>query len=209
MRIAKIFGVLAITILLSCSGNRPETTITDFFEAIKEKDFTKVKSLATEKSKSTLSLLESGVDVSLGNGKVNSVDCVTEGEIATCDCFMEGNEKPVPVSVVKENGEWKVDIQLTAKNMMNNIFDKLNDIDLSGLNLDGIDLENLDVEGIMENLGGSVEAGTNKINEFIKNIDADKISETLKGLDSNMGETSGNIENLLNQIKEGMGETNK
>jgi hypothetical protein len=202
MGVIKFIGLLSITLLLSCSGNNPEKTVNDFFTAISDKDFDMAKSLATEKSKSTLDLLESGININFGDGKLKNVDCVTENEIATCDCFIEGKEKPIPVTVVKENGEWKVDIQLTAKNMMNNFLDKLNGLDLSG-----IDLKNIDVEGIMENIGGSVEAGTNKLNEFLKNIDADKVSETLKGLDSNMGETSGNIEELLKKIEEGMGET--
>jgi hypothetical protein len=202
MRIVKLIGLLSITLLLSCSGNNPEKTVNDFFTAISDKDFDKAKSLATEKSKSTINLLESGIDISFSEEKLKNVDCVTENEIATCDCFMEGNEKPIPVTVVKEDGEWKVDIQLTAKNMMNNFLDKLNGLDLSGL-----DLKNIDIEGIMENIGGSVETGTNKLNEFLKNIDTDKVSETLKGLDSNMGETSGNIEELLKKIEEGMGKT--
>lgn len=207
MRIIKFLGLLSITLIISCSGNKPENTITNFFDALSKKDFETAKSLATAKSQTTLNLLESGIDVSFGEGKLNNVDCVTETEIATCDCFLDGKDKPIPVSVVKENGEWKVDIQLTAKNMMNNLFDKLNGLDLSGIDLSGIDLENLDVEGIMENIGGSVETSTDKINDFIKNLDTDKITETLKGLDSNMGETSGNLENLINQITEGMGKS--
>ena len=207
MRIIKLLGILSISLLLSCSGNKPETTVNDFFTAISAKDFDKAKSLATKKSTSTLNLLESGIDINFGEGKVKNVDCITENEIATCDCFMEGSEKPVPVSVVKEDGEWRVDIQLTAKNMMNNFFDKLNGIDLSGLDLSGIDLEKLDLEGIMENIGGSVETGTNKLNEFLKNIDTEKISETLKGLDSNMRETSGSIEELIKSFEKEMGDT--
>lgn len=207
MRILKLIGLLAITFLLSCSGSKPENTVREFFKAISAKDFDKAKTLSTESSNTTLSLLKSGVDVSIGDGKLNNVDCVTENEISTCDCFMEGNEKPIPVKVVKENGEWKVDIQLTAKNMINNLFDKLSGIDLSGLDLSGIDLENIDVEGILENFGGTVGEGSDKVNEFIKGLDADKISETLKGLDSNMDETSGNINKLLEDITKSMGET--
>lgn len=204
MQLVKFLGLLSITLLLSCSGNKPETTVHNFFNAISEKDFDKAKSLATEKSKSTLNLLESGIDINFGEGKIKNVDCVTENEIATCDCFMEGSDKPVPVSVVQENGEWKVDIQLTAKNMMNNFFEKLNNIDLKGLDLSGIDLEKLDIGGIMENIGGNVETGTNKLNEFLKNIDTEKISESLKGLDSTMGETSGSLDELLKKLEEGL-----
>jgi len=109
---------------------------------------------------------------------------------------MEGKEKPIPVTLLELEGEWKVDIQLTAKNMMDNFFDKLNDLDLSG-----IDLENLNVESIMKNIGGSVKTRTNKLNEFLETIDTDKISETLKELDSNMGETSEKIEDLLKKIE--------
>jgi hypothetical protein len=75
------------------------------------------------------------------------------------------------------------------------------------LDLSGIDLKNLDVKGVLKNIGGSVETGTNKLNEFLKNIDTDKISKTLKGLDSNLEETSGNIEELLKKIEEGMSDT--
>lgn len=202
MRIVKFIGLLSITFLLSCSGNKPETTVNDFFAAISDKDFDKAKSLATEKSKSTLNFLESGIEISFGDGILKNIDCVTENEIATCDCFMEGKEKPIPLTVVQENGEWKVDVQLTTKNMMNNFLDKLNVLDLSG-----IDLKNLDIKGVLKNIGGSVETGTNKLNEFLKNIDTDKISKTLKGLDSNLEETSGNIEELLKKFEEGMGET--
>ncbi|MFQ3336290.1 MAG: hypothetical protein ACI9E3_000292 [Flavobacteriales bacterium] len=142
------------------------------------------------------------MEISFGDGILKNIDCVTENEIATCDCFMEGKEKPIPLTVVQENGEWKVDVQLTTKNMMNNFLDKLNVLDLSG-----IDLKNLDVKGVLKNIGGSVETGTNKLNEFLKNIDTDEISKTLKGLDSDMGETSGNIEELLKKIEEVMSDT--
>ena len=205
MRIIKFLGFLSFFLMLSCTGNKPEKTVNDFFAALSNKDFEMAKSLATTKSQTTLNLLESGMEVSFGEGKLTNVDCVTENEIATCDCFMEGKEKPVPVTVVQENGEWKVDIQLTAKNMMNNFFDKLNGIDMSDLDLSGLDLENLDVEEIMKNIGGNVEEGTNQINDFIKNLDADKISESLKGIDSSLGETSGSLEDLINQIQDGMG----
>jgi len=202
MRIVKFIGLLSITLLLSCSGNKPETIVNEFFTAISNQDFDKARSLATEKSKSTLNLLESGINISLSDGKLKNVDCLIENKIATCDCFMEGKEKPIPVTLLELEGEWKVDIQLTAKNMMDNFFDKLNDLDLSG-----IDLENLNVESIMKNIGGSVKTRTNKLNEFLETIDTDKISETLKELDSNMGETSEKIEDLLKKIEKKMGET--
>ena len=56
----------------------------------------------------------------------------------------------------------------------------------------------------MEKFGDGAVIISDKINELINNIDVDKVVETISGLDSNMTETGGSLEKLINQVKEGL-----
>lgn len=187
MRSLKLVVLGLIVVLSSCSGNSPEKTVKEFYLAIKGKDFTKAKALSTPESHATIDMLSSGLDINIGEGELTNVDCVTENETSLCDCFFEGSQKPFPISVTKLEGEWKVNVKETAKNMMNNLFDAFKDIDLNGL-MDKVNL-----------LGDS---SSEKINDLIKKIDTEKVKETLSGLDSNMEEVGESIEDLLEQLEE-------
>ncbi|MEN8793565.1 MAG: hypothetical protein ABF294_03840 [Flavobacteriales bacterium] len=189
MRVIHFISITFLLVLFSCGGKSPETAIKGFYSAMKVNDIDKAKSFTTSSSHSYLNMINSGMDISLGDGEIVNIDCVIENDEAECDCFFEGNQKPVPVSVLMENGEWKVDFQTTAKDMMYNVLDKFKDIDLNSL---------------MEKFGDGAVIISDKINELINNIDVDKVVETISGLDSNMTETGGSLEKLINQVKEGL-----
>lgn len=192
MKVIQFISIGFILLLFSCGGKSPETAIKGFYAAIKAKDIEKAKTFTTQDSHSVLDMMNSAMDISFGEGKIENIDCVIENEEANCDCFFEGNQKPVPVVVLKENNEWKVDFQSTAQDMMNNVLDNF---------------KNIDINGLLEKFGDGANLGTEKINELIKNIDVDKVVETINGLDSNVTKTSGNLEGLINQFKEGMDNT--
>lgn len=189
MRVIHFISITFFLVLFSCGGKSPETAIKGFYSAMKVNDIDKAKSYTTSSSHSYLNMINSGMDISLGDGEIENIDCVIENDEAECDCFFEGNQKPVPVSVLMENGEWKVDFQTTAKDMMYNVLDKFKDIDLNSL---------------MEKFGDGADISSDKINELINNIDVDKVVETISGLNSNMTETGGSLEKLINQVKEGL-----
>ena len=189
MRVIHFISITFLLVLFSCGGKSPETAIKGFYSAMKVNDIDKAKSFTTSSSHSYLNMINSGMDISLGDGEIENIDCVIENDEAECDCFFEGNQKPVPVSVLMENGEWKVDFQTTAKDMMYNVLDKFKDIDLNSL---------------MEKFGDVADISSDKINELINNIDVDKVVETISGLNSNMTETGGSLEKLINQVKEGL-----
>ena len=185
MRVIHFISITFLLVLFSCGGKSPETAIKGFYSAMKVNDIDKAKSYTTSSSHSYLNMINSGMDISLGDGEIENIDCVIENDEAECDCFFEGNQKPVPVSVLMENG----DFQTTAKDMMYNVLDKFKDIDLNSL---------------MEKFGDGADISSDKINELINNIDVDKVVETISGLNSNMTETGGSLEKLINQVKEGL-----
>ncbi len=194
MRVIHFISIALLLVLFSCGGKSPETAIKGFYSAVKANDIEKAKSFTTSNSHTYLNMMNAGVDINLGDGKIENIDCIVENNEAECDCFFEGNQKPVPVSVLMENGEWKVDFQNTAKDMMDNVLDNFN-------------LKDIDLNSIMEKFGNGADISTDKINELINNIDVDKVVETLNGLDSNMTETGGSLEKLINQVKEGLDKT--
>ena len=65
MRIVKFIGLLSITLLMSCSGNKPETTVTDFFEAIADKNFDKAKEFCFTQPVAAHELLQKITDTTI------------------------------------------------------------------------------------------------------------------------------------------------
>lgn len=186
----KYIAFLFLGLFFACSNpNSPENVAKEFYEAIQNKDGAKAKLLVTEKSKSIMNLVGKNLNLTLKNGKINAVDCVTENEVSNCDCFIEGDSKPFPLSLLMENGVWKVDVQNSAVNALDNLLDKFNGIDFNG---------------ILEKVGEKIDVNSEGINELIEKIDLDKALETIEGMDSSVLKTDKNIENLIEQFTSGL-----
>lgn len=181
---------LILGILFACSNpNSPENISKEFYEAVQNKDLALAKELVTEESKTMMDLVGDNLNLTLKNGNITNVDCVTENDVSNCDCFIEGHSKPMPLSLLKEEGAWKVDIQSSAVNALDNLLDKFKDID---------------VNGILEKVGNSIDVSSKGINELIDKIDVDKVLETIEGMDSAVLKTDKSIESLIDQFAKGL-----
>ncbi len=181
---------LIIGFLFACTNtNSPENVSNEFYKAIQNKDVLKAKALATKKSKSMLDLVGDNLNLGLENGEITTIDCVTENDESNCDCFIEGKSKPLPLSLIRENGEWKVDLQSSAVNVLDNLLDKVKGIDFNGL---------------LEKLGEGIDTSSEGINELIESIDVDEVIESLDKMDSTVLKTDEKIESLLEQFANGL-----
>ena len=199
MRGLKIIGVLFVFAFTSCTNsNTPENVIEQFYKAVKADDYDKAKTFLSASSKKTADLISGDMEVTLGGLDLKNVDCITEGMSSDCDCFVEGKEKPVAISVLKENGEWKIDIKESLMDNLNGLFDNFN-----------IDLKNVDVNGLLDAGKKLIEGNSEKVNELIKNIDPEKVIESLKSIDSNIDVTKENVEEFMKIVEDGLNKENK
>lgn len=186
----KYLYFLCLMAFVACSNpNRPEKVAEEFVLAVKNKDVAKAKSLATKKSHSMLNLVGENLELTLTNGTLSVVDCVTEGEVSECDCFFEQDSKPLPLSLKKEEDKWKVDIQSSALNVFDDLLDNFKQIDLNGL---------------LDKVGEGVDLGSEKLNEAIENIDIDKAVEALKVMDSSVTISDEKVEGLIEQFSKSL-----
>ncbi len=187
MRLIKLITIASIALLFSCgNSNTPEKTVREFYKAIKAKDYQKAKELSSEKSKSIIGMMGESISLNFEGGEIKNIDCVTEDNISNCDCFLEGKEKPIPVSLVKQNDAWKVDLQSSVMNGLDNLLNGFKDVDVNGL---------------MEQFGGLIKENSDKINEVIDNIDPEEVSKLIKGADSSLNITKENIEELMEAVE--------
>gem|GEM_PF-3334594 len=179
-----------LLIIVGCSNpNKPEKVVQEFYLAVKNKDIAKAKSLATNKSQSMLDLVGENLELTLKNGKITAVDCITEGEVSECDCFFEQDSKPLPLSLKKENDLWKLDIQSSAANALDDLLDNFKEINLNGL---------------LDKVGEGVNLSTEGINELIEKMDIDKAVEALEGIDSAVGVSDKKLEGLIEQFSKSL-----
>ena len=179
-----------LLIIVGCSNpNKPEKVVQEFYLAVKNKDIAKAKSLATNKSQSMLDLVGENLELTLKNGKITAVDCITEGEVSECDCFFEQDSKPLPLSLKKENDLWKLDIQSSAANALEDLLDNFKEINLNGL---------------LDKVGEGVNLSTEGINELIEKMDIDKAVEALEGIDSAVGVSDKKLEGLIEQFSKSL-----
>ncbi len=190
MALLKNIKFLFLGLFFACSNpNSPESVAKEFFTAIQNSEGEKARLLVTEKSKSMIDLVGENLNLTIDNEEITAVDCVTDNEISNCDCFTEGNLKPMPLSLIKENGEWKVDIQSSAVNALDNLLDKF---------------KGIDVNGILEKVGEGIDISSEGINEFIESIEVDQAIKTIEEMDSSVFKTDKNIESLIEQFANGL-----
>ena len=176
--------------LWACSNpNSPESVAKEFYQAIQNKDIAKAKTLATEKSQAMLNIVGKNIELTLKNGKITNVDCVTENELSNCDCFIEGDSKPMPLSLLMEEGAWKVDIQSSAVNALDDLLDTFKDIDF---------------KGILKKVEEGIDKSGDEMNELIEKIDIDEALNVLKDMDSSVLTTDNNIESLIEKFSKGL-----
>lgn len=91
---------------------RPEVTAALFHNLMNEGEYIYAKDYSTENGKQSLSLLQSmngsGLNGSETKKELASVFCEDENDKTTCVC-MDKDGKENRYTMVKENGEWKVD----------------------------------------------------------------------------------------------------
>lgn len=190
MALLKNIKFLFLGLFFACSNpNSPESVAKEFFTAIQNSEGEKARLLVTEKSKSMIDLVGENLNLTIDNEEITAVDCVTDNEISNCDCFTEGNLKPMPLSLIKENGEWKVDIQSSAVNALDNLLDKF---------------KGIDVNGILEKVGEGIDISSEGINEFIESIEVDQAIKTIEEMDSSVFKSDKNIESLIEQFANGL-----
>lgn len=190
MALLKNIKFLFLGLFFACSNpNSPESVAKEFFTAIQNSEGEKARLLVTEKSKSMIDLVGENLNLTIDNGEITAIDCVTDNEISNCDCFTDGNLNPMPLSLIKENGEWKVDIQSSAVNALDNLLDKF---------------KGIDVNGILEKVGEGIDLSSDGINEFIESIDIDQAIKTIEEMDSSVFKTDKNIESLIEQFANGL-----
>jgi len=206
----KIHLILPVILLLlaSCGGNSPEKAIEEFYTAIKNKDFDKAEELSSKETKSMISLLKAGSNFNVsGTDKfIDKVECITENEIAECDCWFDGSTESIATVAILEDGKWKIDAKATIGKMAGDMFGGLKDLNINGL-LEG--LKDIDLGDLMKNLGGAVEGNTEQLNEIIKNVDIDEILESVKGMDSTLNISKELLEEKMKEFEEGMEKLDK
>ncbi|MGB1040477.1 MAG: hypothetical protein ACPGVD_06370 [Flavobacteriales bacterium] len=199
MRGLKIIGVLFVFAFTSCTNsNTPENVIEQFYKAVKAEDYDKAKTFLSASSKKTADLLSGNMEVTLGGLDLKNVDCITKGLTSDCDCFVEGKDKPIAISVLKESGEWKIDIKESLMDNLNGLLDNFN-----------IDLKNVDVNGLLDVGQKLIEGNTEKLNELIENTDTDKVIESLNAIDTSLNITKENVEEFMQKIQDGLNKENK
>lgn len=127
MKIASIVCVVLLLVLSSCSNSSPDHVAAEFSVALNALDFQKARTLSTKKTHKLINLIENAASLSKEDpepdkGRPNCT-CKEEGEKATCNCCYpkkDGeSEDCLPVTVVKEDGAWLVD--LSKESLMNGI----------------------------------------------------------------------------------------
>ena len=189
----KIFVLFLVTsmFLTSCVKKSPKSVVEEFYTAIQNKDFDKAEALTSEETKSMISFLKTSSNFKVsGNSLLEKVDCITEDKKSECDCWFENSEKAITTVVILENEEWKVDAKGTLNKMMGDAFSGFKNIDLGGL-INGIkDLnKNGEIEKMIDGFSKDLEDGTVNLNKIIEDIDLEKISESLNGVDTSLNKT--------------------
>jgi hypothetical protein len=115
-RLLVILIANAAFLLAGCNsrGHDPKLVLTDFFEAMSEKDISKARSLATSDSKSTLDLIEMAMRTSVGDntffdlGGKRFGEAVIDGDRAVVPVKEENSGVNLEYLLKKEDGSWKV-----------------------------------------------------------------------------------------------------
>lgn len=100
------FSIILVVFLTACGGgNAAEKTATEYLNALKNKDFKKAKTLATEETATNLDMLESmGAD--LGLSEVKDVKCIVKEYEATCTFCCSKDTSFKELKLKKEAGKW-------------------------------------------------------------------------------------------------------
>lgn len=163
--------------LVGCKGgaaNDPKSVAIAFMDAVKAKDFDGAAKYATKDSKSALDMMKSAVKMAEAFGgksddmdfdkewkgkKVEYSEPKIEGDNATLSLMVDGKEQ-MPISLKKEEGNWKVAFDKST--LMKTGTDKMNmnDINNSMKNIDnmGDSIQNAlnDASKMMNTMGDSI-----------------------------------------------------
>ena len=206
MQIIKIIGFVFLLGLVSCTNsNTPENVVKEFYEAVKAEDYDKARTFASKDSKKFMTMMSKGMELSIGGTELSNVDCTTDGESSDCDCFFEGQEKPFPVSVIKEDGNWKVDFKGSAMNMLDGLMDGFKDLDID---LNGLmdNFKDVDLNGLLDVGQKLIQNNSEAINELIKSTNTDSIVESLNAMDTSLNLTKDNVNEFIEKIQKGLEE---
>lgn len=119
-----LFAAATIIFLSACSTKNPKDVLSDFFDAAKQKDFSKAKELVTQDSKMFVSMAETRSGSNAGiwamdkfdKSKMELGEPVVNGDSCTISTKIKEDSTVTTMNfpLRKESGEWKVDL----KNMM-------------------------------------------------------------------------------------------
>lgn len=128
MKLKLAIVAFAGLVLTSCGGGGPEGVVKEFFAALNSQDYDKAKSLSTDDTDKVIDLMSKAPS---GDKKeITKVECKTEGDVADCECWAEGEEETEKVTVKKVDGAWKV--HMSKSDMMNDAMNAMGDIDMDG-----------------------------------------------------------------------------
>lgn len=155
------------TMLFGCkSGDGdPKEVLSEFFEALSEKDIAKARTLATEDSKSMLDMLEMGMkmskdtatDMKFDKSKMEFGEVKIEGDKATIPVKEKDSGESLNYTLKKEKGDWKVAFDKSS--MMTMGMEKMNEQGINpadSLNMD--ELNNINVDSLRTGIDEGLKA---------------------------------------------------
>ena len=165
-----LFACFLIFYGCNSGGGDAKKVLSQFFEALHNKDITTARKYATADSKSMLDMMDMGMKMAKDSGKD---DKFSPADMQYGEVKIEGDKATVPVkntkdgettnfSLKKEKGEWKV------------AFDKASMMTMG--------MEKMKEKGI--NPLDSVSKGLNELNKMDKDSLREGINEAMKTLDS-------------------------
>ncbi|WP_018630851.1 DUF4878 domain-containing protein [Niabella aurantiaca] len=122
-------ALLLVAGLMSCqSGNDPKTVLISFFKLLAQKDIDGAAKLATKDSKSTLDMIKKGMDMAQKMDTANAQNDPAKefrdaefgatrisGDTAYITVSSKSKkQESSEISLVKEDGQWKVDFSMAA-----------------------------------------------------------------------------------------------
>jgi hypothetical protein len=110
----KILGMLAMALCLIGCSKGPDKVAVAFYEAMADGNADKAAEYATKKSKPVVKMAVGMLGEELKGMKFKAVDTKIDGEKATVKLEMKnkgGATKTENVDLVKEDGDWKVDVK--------------------------------------------------------------------------------------------------
>lgn len=175
-----LFAALLLTPILfsSCksggSGD-PKAVLSQFFDALKNKDIAAAKKLATEDSKQMLDLMEMGLkaqpnakdDGEFDKAKMEFGEPKIEGDKATVSVKKAGSDDAMNFTLKKEKGDWKVAFDKAT--IMGSAMDKMKEQGMNPADSIGKAMEELKNVN-MDSLKDKMHEGMEKLDSVTKEL---------------------------------------